>query len=478
MKTNVRFVSLLAILFLGWLYDGPAESITDFSPKPARQPVYFCIRNVNVIAMTSPNKVIYHTTVVIRNGYIQSLNGAITKGPLIIDGTGKWLIPGLIDMHVHTPTDFSVRPGVPTQPPSVTFNTQDVMTPYIANGVTTIVNLNANRESFAQRKEIQKGYVIGPRIALAALINGGVGPGRTANTAEDGRQAVSDAKADGYEFIKLYSQLSIETYKAIVDEAYKLGLKTVGHIPNAFQGKLEQAFVPHFGMVAHAEEFSKQTNDYSDQEAQRFANLMVANGTWLSPTLIAIKRILSQARSLDELRASPLLAYVHPLLRSKWLTANNYNRNTGPELVTHLEQQVSFHIRLVRACKTAGVPIVSGTDTGVSGVVAGFALHDELELLVEAGLTPQEALNSATRLPAIWLGLDSEVGIIEAGKLADLVLLDANPLEDIKNTRKIAGIFVNGHWLSRATLSTMLAELSKRNTVSKDQYDWNTIMGR
>lgn len=478
MKNNVRSIVLLATIFFGCKPYAVAGSRPDYPPKPASQQNYFVIKNVNLIPMTSLDKVIYHTTVVIKNGHIESFNGAITKGAIIIDGKGKWLIPGLIDMHVHTPTDFSVGPAVPTQPPGITFNTQDVMTPYIANGITTIVNLNANRESFAQRKEIEKGYVIGPRMALAALINGGVGPGRTANTAEDGRQAVSDAKAEGYEFIKLYSQLSIETYVAIIDEAHKLSLKTVGHIPNAFQGKLEQAFVPHFGMVAHAEEFSKQTNDFTDQEAQRFANLMMANGTWLSPTLIAVKRILSQARSLDELRASPVLQYVHPLLQSKWLTANNYNRNTSPERVAHLEQQVNFHIRLVRACKTAGVPIVSGTDTGVSGVVAGFALHDELELLVEAGLTPQEVLNSATRLPAIWLGIDSEVGTIEAGKLADLVLLDANPLEDVKNTRKIAGVFVNGHWLARAKLSAMLADLSKRNTASKAQYDWKTIMGR
>ncbi|GAB3743030.1 hypothetical protein GCM10028816_53210 [Spirosoma lituiforme] len=289
---------------------------------------------------------------------------------------------------------------MPTQPPSVTFNTQDLMTPFITNGVTTIVNLNANVEAFCQRKEVQKGYVIGPRMAMAALINGGVGPGRRANTAEEGRQAVQDAKNEGYELIKLYSQWSAETFVAIVDEAAKVGLKTVGHNPNAFQGKLKQAFVPHFDLVAHAEEFAKHARDFSEQEAQRFAGLAKQNGTWLSPTLIAVVRIAEQVRSLDSLKQLSTLQYVHPLLQSKWLTANSYNRNSSPERIAYFKKLVRFHVQLVRAFKALGVPIVAGTDAGVSGVVWGFSLHDELALLAQAGLTPEEVLASATRLPA------------------------------------------------------------------------------
>ncbi|GAB4030017.1 amidohydrolase family protein [Spirosoma gilvum] len=436
------------------------------------------INDVNVIPMTAPNTVIYHARVVITNNQIESINGAVVKDALVIDGKGKWLIPGLIDMHVHPPADFSFKPGLPTQPPSFTFNTQHLMTPYVANGVTTIFNLNASMGSFLQRNEVEKGYVVGPRMALAALINGGSGSGRMANTAEDGRQAVRDAKNEGYEFIKLYSQLSTEAFSAIVDEAHKLGLKTVGHIPDAFQGKFEQAFIPHFGMVAHAEEFSKQAKDFSEEEARRFAQLSKANGTWLSPTLTTIVRIADQARSLDGLKNLPTLPFVHPLLQSKWLTANNYNRNTSPERVAYFNKLIKFHGLLVRAFKEAGVPMVVGTDAGVSGVVWGFSLHDELELLVKAGLTSEEVLASATRLPATWLGLESEVGTIEAGKLADLVLLDANPLENIANTRKIAGVFVNGRWLAKNKLRAMLSELSNWNKAHKDLFDWKKTMGK
>lgn len=428
--------------------------------------------------MTLKNEVIHNATIVIRDNRIESINGQIPNGVEIVQGKGKWLVPGFIDMHVHVPTDFHIGAKLPTQEASVFFDVQDLMTPFIANGVTTIFNLNATMGSFFQRNTIARGNVVGPRMALAALIDGGQGMGRKVNTPADGRQAVRSAEAEGYEFIKVYSGLNVETYKAIIDEAHEQGLKTVGHIPDAFQGKLQQAFVPYFGMVAHAEEFTKHSKDFSGQDAKQFAALAKENGTWLTPTLTALAWISSQVRSIEELRLSPTLQYVHPLLQSKWLTANNYHQDTTSERRDYFKKMVDFNKRLVRVFKLAGVPIVTGTDSGVSGVVAGFSLHDEMEQLVDAGLTPEEAIISATRLPAIWLGLDGEIGTIEKGKCADLVLLDASPLEDVKNTRRISGVFVNGQWLDKSLISKMLSELSNRNTAAKNKYDWNKVMGK
>lgn len=453
-------------------------SFAGYSQNQTTQQKPLVIKNVSVIPMTSPNTVLHNATIIIRGNRIESINSSIPKDAKIIDGKGKWLIPGLVDMHVHLPTDTYFGSKLLTQAPEIKFVTQDIMTPFIANGVTTVVDLNATMETFSQKKEIERGYIIGPRIALAALINGGEGSGRIANTAADGRQTVRNAKAEGYQFIKLYSKLNIETYEAIVDEAYKQGLKTIGHIPDAFQGKIEQAFVPHFGMVAHAEEFSKKSKDFSNEDAHRFALLAKENGTWLTPTLTSMEWIANQSHSLDRLKASSTLQYVHPLLQSKWLTANNYNNNATPERAAYFDNMVKFHFQLVKAFKEAGVPIVSGTDAGVSGVVAGFALHDELELLVQAGLKPEEALISATRLPATWLGIDSQIGTVEIGKFADLILLDANPLDDIKNTRKIAAVFLNGKCLDKTKLSTMLSDLSKRNTASKNKFNWKKTISK
>ncbi|MNR16940.1 imidazolonepropionase [compost metagenome] len=161
-------------------------------------------------------------------------------------------------------------------------------------------------------------------------------------------------------------------------------------------------------------------------------------------------------------------------MQSKWLYSNHYNNETDPKRIARIDSMVDFHFRLVKAFKDAEVPIVAGTDSGVSGVVWGFSLHDELELLVKAGLTTQEALASATRLPTVWLGIDDKIGTIEVGKYADLILLDKNPLDDISNTRILSGVFVNGQWIDKKTLDKMLLSLEKKNSINlgKDEYDW------
>jgi imidazolonepropionase-like amidohydrolase len=479
-KTYVQM--LISALFLFAISTGCAQVTAPQKANPLERKTnqdIFAIKNVNIIPMTQGGIVLQNATVIIKNERIESVNGAIPAAAKIIDGTGKWLMPGLIDMHVHIPTDGGpFGPKIPTQGATFFIDLQDYMTPNNANGVTTLFDLGSRPEHFGQRNEIAKGNVIGSRMALAAMIDGGEGQGRRANTPDEGRQAVRSAKAEGYEFIKLYSDLNVETFKAIVDEAHKQGLKTIGHIPDSFQGKLKEVFVPHFGMVAHAEEVAKHCVDFSEQEAVRFAQMLKENDTWLCPTLTVMVWIASQVRSLDALKASPTLQYMHPLSQSKWLTANRYNKMSDPQTIAKFEKFVKFHVLLVKACKAAGVPIVVGTDAGTSGVVAGFAVHDEMVLLVNAGMTIEEVLASATRLPATWLGIDSQVGTVEVGKRADLILLDANPLSDIKNTRKISGVFINGNWLNQSTISATLLDLSKRNTAAKGDYDWNKLMKR
>lgn len=434
------------------------------------------IQHVNLITMNDANSIIPNATIYIDHHQIASINGAYPKNATVIDGKGKWLMPGLIDMHVHTPTDAGpFGPKYPTQGATIFFDLQDQMLLYIANGVSTIFELSARAEHFGQRNEIGKGAVIGPRMALAAMIDGGTGQGRRVNTPEEGRQSVKSAKAEGYEFIKVYAYLNPATYFAIIDESNKQGLKVIGHIPTSFQGKLKEAFVPGFAMVAHAEELTNYAKDYSDAEAQQMAALLKQNGTWLSPTLITMEAIASQVRSLEPLKALPSLPYVHTLWQSKWLTANKYNKMSSPENIAHFEQYAKFNLQLVKACADAGVPIVAGTDAGTSGVIAGFSMPDEIALLVKAGLSPQAAIASATKLPAQWLGIDKVLGSIEAGKLADLILLDENPLNDIQNIRKIAAVIINGQWLDQASIQKKLQLLAQKNSNMKDQFDWKTI---
>ncbi|MEX0275274.1 MAG: amidohydrolase family protein [Flavobacteriaceae bacterium] len=433
------------------------------------------IKNVNIIPMTTEQTTIESATVVINGRKIISINETVPSGAKIIDGTGKWLIPGLMDMHVHTNADINLRGNSPTQGATYFMDTQDVMTTHIANGVTTIFELDGRVAHFAQRNEIAKGKVIGPRMAIAPVLNGGDSKngGRIVNNAPDARQAVRSAKAEGYNFIKVYSHLNVESFKAIVEEAEEQGLKIVGHIPMVFEGKTEEAFIPNFGLVAHAEEFAKQTNNKTKEEAEYFARMAKKNNTWVTPNLIAMVRIGEQARSLEGIRSMESLKYVPAILQDKWLTANQYNKNTSPQFVAYTDTLIAFHKELVKAFKKEGVPMVAGTDAGTSGIVTGFSLHDELALLVDAGMTNEETLLAATRLPSEWLGIDKKVGTVEKDKYADLVLLNSNPLEDIRNTRDIHGVFVNGQWLNKTKINDMLSDLANRNNELLGKHKWS-----
>ncbi len=474
---NLRFIASLCVSLV--LLSGCGITQHSALGQENEENKTIVLTNVNVIPMTVENKVIENTTVVIVDNKISAIGGKVPNDAMIIDGEGKWLIPGLIDMHVHNLVDGSPGNNYPTKGASIFFDNQDIMLLYVANGVTTTFELSGRVEHFGQRNEIVKGDVTGPRIALAALIDGS-NASRVATTPSEGRQAVRIAKGDGYEFIKVYSRLNIETYKAIVDEANKQGMKVVGHIPNAFEGKAEEAFVPHFGLVAHAEEFSKQANEFTQEEAYKLARLAQENGSWVTPNLSNLVRIAAQGRSLDAVRDLPSFKYVHPLMQDKWITANQYNQGTTPKRIAYYDELVDFHVKLVKAFKELGVPMVAGTDAGTSGIVWGYSLHDELTLLVDAGLTTEETLAAATRLAATWLGIDDKVGTIEVGKFADLVLLDENPLLDINNTRKLSGVFFNGRWVDKSQIDIMLENLAKKNSenMGKDEFMWSKIRER
>lgn len=465
---HIIMLMVALVMMIGCSKSG--ERLSEKTPGSSAQSPYV-ITNVNVLPMTESNKVLENVTVTIEEGIISAIDANVPENAVKIDGEGKWLIPGLIDMHVHNLADINFGSNYPTKGASLFFDDQDFMLLYIANGVTTVFELTARSEHFGQRNEIRKGNIIGPRIAMAFLIDGGES-GNVANTSLEGRQTVRLAKAQGHEFIKVYSQLNVETYKAIIDEAMKQDMKVIGHIPISFRGQTEEAFVPHFGMIAHAEEFSKQTDKFTVEEAQRFAKLAKANGTWVTPNLSNLVKIAEQARSLESVSNAPSFKYVHPLMQSKWIVSNQYNQGTNPNRIAYYDKLVNFHTELVKAFVDAGVPIVAGTDAGTSGIIWGFSLHDELELLVEAGLSTQQALNSATRLPATWLEIDDRVGTVEVGKNADLILLDANPLEDISNIRKISGVFADGKWVSNEDIDKMLSELAAKNEQNKTNFDW------
>jgi len=440
------------------------------APLAARdpQPRDLAIRHVTVVPMTENDVIVRDATVVIQDGRITAIGPSATTrvpaGVRIMNGSGKWLMPALADMHVHVETrrngPISLRGRTPLE-----IRTRDIAAPYLFNGILQIFNLSATPEAIAQRNEIADGRVIGPHIALAAMIDGSppVRPnGLVAATPADGRQIVRDIKVEGYDAVKVYSRLSMESYDAILDEAKLQGLPVLGHLPNAARGRVQDALVPGIRLVAHAEEYAKQAPELSDADVARLTDLAKRSGAWLTATLVSSRWIASQTASLDELKSRPELKYVNPTAAAAWIASNPYRQSATPERLARFGKVVDFNARLVRAFHAAGIPILAGTDAMIPGVIPGFALHEELELLSKAGLPPITVLRSATSLPAEWLGVASDRGTIEPGKRADLLLLDADPVADVANTRRIAALIAGGRYLPRSWLDRELARVAER----------------
>jgi imidazolonepropionase-like amidohydrolase len=432
------------------------------------------IEHVNVISMLPDQDVQTDMNVLIKGDRIASITSASagrpdSAGAESIDARGQWLMPGLSDMHVHLESDrlfrlYTKNPSIPNG----TVRLADALLPYVANGVLQIAVLSSTPETIAQRDEVENGRVLGPHIALAAMIDGPqpawpVGMTRVAATPSDGRQAVRDVAAEGYEFVKAYEKLDLETFVAICDEAKKMNIKVIGHLPQDGKGLTQQFFAPGFSMIAHAEEIAQQEDPPAADNIERYAQWAKKNGTWLTSTLTVDDRIFEMMSRPETLKSRPEMQYLAPGVRQMAIEGNHYVKGANPGWIAHVQRVVDFNRKLIPAFAAAGVPIVAGTDAMVPGIVPGFSLHDELEALANAGLSNRQVLESTTRLPAEWLGTSHDRGVVATGKRADLLLLGSNPLERIENTRDIRGVIVSGKLHARKELDERMEDLRSRH---------------
>jgi imidazolonepropionase-like amidohydrolase len=371
----------------------------------------------------------------------------------VVDGRGKWLIPGLFDMHVHFMSETI---------PELDFTPEEILTPYLAHGVLQILDMAAQPETNAIRDAVAAGEIVAPFIASAALIDGSppVRPGTTvvAEPAE-ARAAVAEIAEAGFDFVKVYSRLSTETFAAVLAAAEEFNIRVIGHIPGSRQATPVQVILPGFAMIAHAEELAWLAPEKSDEEIAYYTGLLRENGTAVTSTLFLNEQILAQTRNPEIVAETEGLAYLHPVELMLWFEENPYTGNQTPERIATLAAATDFNARLIRSLVEAGVPVLAGTDAFVPGLAPGLALHQELASLVEVGLTPWQALAAATNVPAVWLGVIEDRGTAEVGKRANLVLLDADPLADISNTRAINAVIFNGELLDRQMLDDRLAAL-------------------
>ena len=375
-----------------------------------------------------------HMTVVVDNGKISRLGPvattALTAATRVVSGKDKFLIPGLWDMHVH----LYYKQYLPL---------------FVVFGVTGVQDMGSDfSQVSAWRDDIEKGAAAGPHIITSGPpVDGGKSddpklPVMVARTAAQAREAFDLLYKMDVDFIKVLSGLPREAYFALAEQARHWDLRVAGHIPSNVTA--QEAVEARQKSLEHMFGIAKSVS--SDQEAPKFFERCALVGTRVDPTLVLWLRM----SHMDDpkLMNDPDLSAVPASIRNTWpdISDDPYS----------LKIQVWRIYRLVALARQAKTEILAGTDTGDPYVIPGAALHDELEQLVKAGLTPRDALDAATLAPARFFETEKEMGAIEKGKLADMVLLNANPLEDIRNTRKIEGVFTHGRYYARKDLDAIL----------------------
>src|SRR5580692_4087237 len=421
------------------------------------------ITHVTVIDTTGKPPM-YDMTVIVKDQRIVDLGKSNTvhapAGARLVDGSGKYLIPGLWDMHVHEvfgdwiPRNEKVMPRL-----------------FVANGVTGVRDMGGDLDVLkVWRAEIAAGRLLGPRMIIAGPMLDGPVPrfpssAPVANAA-DGRRWVDDLTHQGVDFIKIQSLIPRDGYFAAADESKKLGIVFAGHVPdavraseasNAGQKSIEHLTGVFEGCSTVEDELmaaprgpgrGRFLSTYDPERAKALIALFLKNQTWQVPTLYWERGewLIEQTNSGPD----PLEKYAPVAWRDRtWpMFTRDISKGWSTDPVADREKFFQEELKMVGEMNRAGVPILAGTDTAAGvRVYPGFSLHDELELLVRAGLTPMEALQAATLNAGKYLDLP-DTGTIEKGKRADLVLLDSNPLVDIKNTRTIQSVVLAGRYFS------------------------------
>jgi imidazolonepropionase-like amidohydrolase len=431
-------------------------------------PNTFAFVGVTVVPMDR-ERVVENQTVVVRAGRIVEVGPAgktkVPAGAAQIDGRGKFLMPGLADMHAHLYPGEGAANDLAAQQLSL----------YLANGVTTVRNMIGAPAHLVLRDRVREGKLLGPTIVTA-------GPpftGKDAVSTEVAERMVAEQKQAGYDLLKMHEGLKPEVYEAIVAAARKAGIPFAGHVTAtvglkralaARQVTIEhldgylQALVPEDSPVPPTPSqvvLGPVLEQIDERRLPALAKATRDAGVYNTPTLALFKIVVSSDDPSEFSKWSEL-RYVPAKMREGFARQKaGIGANEAP--AAERKRYVELRDHVVKALYDAGAKLLVGPDSPQLFLVPGFGTHREMAAMAEAGLTPYAVLQAATRNAAEYLGTSSDAGTVEAGKRADLLLLDANPLQSVGNASRIAGVMVRGRWLPKAELDRMLAEVENAN---------------
>ena len=461
-----------------------AAALALFASAPARaqEGRTVAITHATVVDVESGRR-LADQTVVVRDGRIAAVGPAsrvsVPVDARVVDGRGRYVIPGLWDMHVH-----AAMPGL----------AQHFLPLLVASGVTGVREMFSTLPVLkAVRAQVDSGKILGPRIVGSGHILDGRPPiwfgSAMAATADEGRRAVDSLAAGGADFIKVYGRLPREAYFAVAEAAKARGIPFAGHVPSLVgveeASAAGQKSIEHMtGILSACSPRDAEMRDtvarmvaaggwtavtggtartralmesYDEGRCRALARTLKRNGTWLAPTMVTIRN----TSFLDDttLAADPRMRFFSKTFAQSWNPRNDFRfRTRTPEdwAVSHAGH--AHLVRIVRLMREEGVPFLAGTDLSNPYVYPGFSLHDELAELVGAGFTPAQALRAATSDAARYLGLADSVGTVAVGKAGDLVVLDADPLADIRAVGRIHAVVLGGRLIDAAERERLLAE--------------------
>ncbi|MBL8181336.1 MAG: amidohydrolase family protein [Blastocatellia bacterium] len=436
---------------------------------------------VNVIPMDR-ERVMANQTVIIEKGVIKTIGDAgkvkVPKNAVRVDAVGKYLIPGLVDMHTHLLSDSDEYPD---------YIAPDELRVMVANGVTTVRFMIGTPELLSLRSRSASGEIDAPTLFVASphLTGREQGNNFVVNTPDEAREAVRKSKAAGYDFIKITTFIKSEAYEAAVEEAAKQKIRVVGHADSRFVG-VERAWkagqqiehldgymelllkpdAPMKGSVSDLYIYQpdnwKSFDHMDEARIPEIARKTVASNPYVNPTHHFMKNSFGRLRTEDEIRAQPDFRFYPAKVQQGWFDFYKKNKMINTVPLEKRARWIELREKLIKAIHDAGGKIMVGSDTPEFMWLYGFGVHHELVALRESGLSNYAVLAAGTRNGHEYLGSLNVAGTIEKGKRADLVLLNADPLKDINATKDRVGVMLKGKWHTHAELNRWLDEIAPK----------------
>ncbi len=456
MIQGVRYHPLLAFLLLAGSQPDP---VTAF-------------RDVTVIPMDT-ERVVEHQTVLVRGDRIAALGPtgsiAIPADANVVEGSGKFLMPGLVDMHVHLPGDTSAA------------TTRNALTLFVSNGVTRVRVLNGNARHLRVRDSVARGDLLGPRMYVVGAATGAL-PDNTADmrrllSPQEVARFTEGMKRAGFDFIQVNATLMKSEYDELVNTARKTGIRLSGSVPNdvglARVTRAKQASIENLEgyleplerddspiRLADPVTRARRLLDYYDEAKLGKLTASLRSAGIANTPMLFITHVGATQQAPESLAAWPEMKYMPPRTVAAWIRGLRRTQEQAPE-ADRVARFLAFRNRVTKALSDGKALVLVGSDANQTFVVPGYGTLYEIHSLTVAGLTRYEAIRAATANAAEFMGAANEFGTIAPGRVADLVLLDGNPLDDIGNLTLRAGVMLPGTWRPADTLGAALRRIAE-----------------